>query len=111
MATLDSYPVAIPLLGERDHEGAPLRWGPQAPDGPERPPEGELWFIEIDRYITRRKLFHIVANPQGEIMFRSRLLGDCIRYLEAEGQTEYMLFCPNPEVGSVLCRTATRKVT
>lgn len=111
MAKLDSIPVSAPLTGERDHEGAPLRWGPDNAEKPAQDPKPEFWCITVDRYITRRKLFHIVSNPQGEIMFRSRLLGDCIAYLAAEGQNEYMIACPNPRVGSVLCRTATRKVT
>lgn len=47
--------------------------------------------IFADLRITRRKLFHVVQDEMTEIVFRSRLIGECIEYCFAEGATEVVL--------------------
>lgn len=49
------------------------------------------WTIYADLRITRRKLFHVVQNPKGETVYRSRLLGACLEFCEAEGAEEIVL--------------------
>lgn len=56
---------------------------------------GEGWLLHCDNRITRRKLFAVVYDPRGRIAFRSRLVGDCMAYLDAEGVTSYTLFSPD----------------
>tara|TARA_B100002049_G_scaffold215196_1_gene180434 strand:+ start:955 stop:1206 length:252 start_codon:yes stop_codon:yes gene_type:complete len=55
------------------------------------PATGE-WTIWADQRITRRKLFHIVANPEGVVEFRSRLLHECCEYIDANEVNRYLLF-------------------
>lgn len=50
--------------------------------------------VFVDNYITRRKLFHVVYDGDLKRRFRSRLLGDCINFLHAEGIEEYELRWP-----------------
>lgn len=60
------------------------------------------WTIWPDQRVTRRKLFHIVTTPTGEVAFKSRLLHECVDYLDALEVTAYQLrwFPPdNPALG------------
>lgn len=43
------------------------------------------WTIWTDARITRRKFYHLVANPSGAIVFRARDVGRALQWLEAEG--------------------------
>lgn len=47
--------------------------------------------IYADLRITRRKLFHVVQNEAGELVFKSRLLGECIAFAEEEEATSIQL--------------------
>lgn len=50
-----------------------------------------MWIIYCDRWITRRKRYHSVINPEGVVEWKSRLLGECIEYLAAQDILEYQL--------------------
>jgi hypothetical protein len=43
------------------------------------------WSIIIDLRLTRRKFYHCIVNPAGQMTFKSRHLGECIDWLAAEG--------------------------
>lgn len=60
------------------------------------------WVVHVDNRITRRKLFVTLYDPEGALRFRSRLTGEIIAYLDAEGVTEYILY--SPELPNVLSR-------
>lgn len=49
------------------------------------------WTIYLDMAITRRKIYHIVTNPFGVTVYRSRYLSECLGYLDAEDVSSYML--------------------
>lgn len=49
------------------------------------------WTIWADCQITRRKYYHIVADPAGRGCYRSRSLADCAAFLEAEGVEAYRI--------------------
>jgi hypothetical protein len=57
--------------------------------------------IFADLRITRRKLFHVVEDEDGGVVFRSRLIGDVLEYVTREGQESVTLTCvadrPNNE--------------
>lgn len=64
---------------------------------PERRRALGAWCVWPDQRITRRKLFHVVTTPQGEVAFRSRLLHECMEYLDAMEVREYELRWYPPE--------------
>jgi hypothetical protein len=41
--------------------------------------------VALDCRITRRKYYHLVVSPDGEVVFRSKLLGAVLEWLDAEG--------------------------
>ena len=49
------------------------------------------WAIHCDWWITRRKRYHVVVNPDGIIEWKARLLGECIEYLAAQDVFVYQL--------------------
>lgn len=51
----------------------------------------DSWHIVTDCRLTRRKYYHAVIGPDGTDRFRSRILWDCVEYLDAEGVSEYQL--------------------
>jgi hypothetical protein len=53
--------------------------------------QGEPWVIICDAQLTRRKRYHAVLDPAGVERLKSRILWDCIAYLDAEGVTRYQL--------------------
>lgn len=59
------------------------------------------WSIWFDHRITRRKFYHVVLNPQGHVVFNSRLLGECVDYLIANDITEFDM--AGPETRSMIC--------
>lgn len=59
------------------------------------------WSIWVDHRITRRKWYHVVQNPEGKTVFASRLVGECVDYLIAEGITEFDM--AGPETRRMIC--------
>jgi hypothetical protein len=53
-------------------------------------PDG-LWHVWCDEQMTRRKSFHYISDPEGRVMFRSRLFGSVVEWLDGEGVQEYTL--------------------
>lgn len=47
--------------------------------------------IYVDMQITRRKTYHVVTDWLDKPLYRSRLLSDCIAYMDEAGVTEYTL--------------------
>jgi len=39
--------------------------------------------LAIDCRITRRKYYHLVLSPEGEVVFRAKLLGAVLDWLDA----------------------------
>ena len=39
--------------------------------------------VAIDCRITRRKYYHLVVSPDGEVVFRSKMLGAVLDWLDA----------------------------
>ncbi len=55
----------------------------EADDEVGRPAPGlNQWTIWLNAPITRRKSYHIVSNPKGEIMFNSMNVTECLQFLE-----------------------------
>jgi len=77
------------------------------------PPEGTVdweaegeWLIYIDQPITRRKHFHVLVHPNGDVVFAQRLLSDVLTQLDVHGITRYQLVTLNtddPSRGNVDC--------
>lgn len=42
-----------------------------------------MWTIYLDLWITRRKFYNVVLDPQGEHAFKAKLIGPCLEYLRA----------------------------
>lgn len=51
----------------------------------------ESWTILTDCPLTRRKRAHAVFTPEGHPVFKSRILWDCVEYLDAIEVEEYKL--------------------
>lgn len=52
------------------------------------------WRLYVDVEITRRKRYHLVASPEGEIVFRSRIVSEVIGYLVDHEISCYRLVTP-----------------
>lgn len=39
------------------------------------------WQLAVDCRITRRKYYHLIVGPDGEVHFRSKLVGDALEWL------------------------------
>ena len=52
-----------------------------------------MWTIYTNVPITRRKTFHLVADPTGEVQFKHRHFWPCIEWLDAEGIEAYLIRC------------------
>lgn len=63
----------------------------QPQHAPQANPLGAPWQIVTDNLLTRRKRYHAVMTPLGDCAFKSRVLWDCVEYLDAEGVREYVL--------------------
>lgn len=59
--------------------------------------DSERWVLHLDRWITRRKRYHIVTAPDGAVMFRSRIVGECLLYLAAEDVECYAVVADPPK--------------
>ena len=69
------------------------------------PPPG--WLIWPDLEITRCKRYHMVMNPDRKIVFRSRVLRECVAYLDAEDVAAYRLHWGHPDYVTLACRVET----
>lgn len=49
------------------------------------------WTIHLDLLVTRRKLFHVVTDPQGIVAFKAREVSACFRYLLEQEVSAYKL--------------------
>lgn len=49
------------------------------------------WSVHFDVELTRRKVFHAVTNPQGELVYRSRRAADLFDFLDDYEIYEYTL--------------------
>lgn len=79
-----------------------------APDLETEPPR---WRLHLDMAITRRKLYHIVENPEGVVTFRSRFASECMAWLDLEGVDRYELVpSAHRTLGSKLAQHEARKV-
>lgn len=58
--------------------------------------ERPAWALYLDQWITRRKIYHIVQNPAGETVYKSRYVGECMAFLAAEGVSRYLVH-PDPQ--------------
>ena len=67
------------------------------------------WIIWPDLMITRRKRFHIVTDPAGDTRFRSRVLLECVRWLEEEGINEYTIYWERPDDVALACRPVDKE--
>lgn len=47
--------------------------------------------VWADAVITRRKRYFMVADQTGQIIHRSRLLGEVLEWLDQQGISEYLL--------------------
>lgn len=61
-----------------DEEGRPVLLSP-------------TWTIWADVSITRRKWYHLITDPDGLVVWRSRLFGPALGFLIAEGVTSFRL--------------------
>ena len=67
------------------------------------------WVIWVDCVITKRKRFHCVFDPADEEKFRSRVLWDCIEWLEAEEVEVYWLLASDPRHPGLVPGVIARK--
>lgn len=67
-----------------------------------------MFTIHADLRITRRKLFHVVADASGAPVYRSRLIGECLAWVAREGQADVTLFCDPEQGGSKADEYAVR---
>lgn len=68
---------------------------------------GASWRIACDMLVTRRKLYQIVVNPQGDHAFHARRLGDCLEWLgEQEVEQVWLDF---HDLTPVLCAVPVRQ--
>lgn len=54
-----------------------------------------MFSIALDRQITRRKFYHILCDPAGTVIFRSKRLSDLVEVLRTLDQIECRLDCPD----------------
>jgi hypothetical protein len=73
---------------------------PTADAQPRFPPR---WAIHTDQPITRRKAFHILADPAGAHVMHARTLGPLLDHLDNEGVGAYYLHRPGDEEPALLC--------
>ncbi len=59
------------------------------------PFDGSPVTIHLDCELTRRKRFHCVVSERGSVLFRSRLVSDCISWLDSEGVEQYNIDAGN----------------
>lgn len=45
--------------------------------------------VWVDVVITRRKRFHLIQNPAGEVIFRSAYISDIWDWLTDEGHSQF----------------------
>tara|TARA_Y100001949_G_scaffold168387_1_gene167083 strand:- start:1119 stop:1367 length:249 start_codon:yes stop_codon:yes gene_type:complete len=57
----------------------------------ERVSEPQGWVVWLDSQITRRKRYHLVTDPSGEIVYRSMWLGECLAWLDLNDHPVYVL--------------------
>lgn len=57
----------------------------------ERPMQPPAWRLHLDLAITRRKLYHVITNPEGEVVFESRFVSECIAWFANDGIDAYIL--------------------
>lgn len=55
-------------------------------------PPRDCFTIWADARITRRKYYHLISDPEGNVVFHAKLLGDCIDWL-AEREVFRYRFC------------------
>lgn len=68
-----------------------------------------LFVIALDRQITRRKFYHILTDPNGTVLYRSKRLSDMIAALEALDQHQARLDCPEGRSLIMTLRASDRK--
>lgn len=59
-----------------------------------------MFTIHADLRVTRRKLFHVVADASGAPVFRHRQIGDCLAWAAREGQDEITIICDPEQDGA-----------
>jgi hypothetical protein len=52
----------------------------------------DCFTIWADARITRRKYYHLISDPEGEIVFHAKLLGACLDWLAERDVSRYR-FC------------------
>lgn len=69
---------------------------PEEPASGNRPPPiSEMPVIYIDQPITRRKAFHVLCSPDGEVLYKARMLSDVLEHL-AILEHEWYVLLPVP---------------
>lgn len=63
----------------------------------EIPQGGTPWGIYTGQRITRRKAYHVVCDPEGNVRYRDLWLWGCVEFLASEGITAYVLRPADPE--------------
>jgi len=61
------------------------------------PTQNERPTLWLDAHITRRKVFHIVTNPDGTVRARSRTLTGVLDELDSEPEVTYNLALEDAE--------------
>lgn len=69
----------------------------------------ERWAIWCDYQITRRKRYHACKSPEGDWCYQSRLLWECVEWMDANGHTEYDLRPGGIEPSDSVQRLTVRK--
>lgn len=64
-----------------------------------RSPSHMQWSLWVDVSITRRKRYHLVADAEHQIVFRSMLLAECLQYLEDADIHTWRLMTPEKTFG------------
>lgn len=56
------------------------------------------WCITVDVRATRRKVFHWITDPNGELHYKSREFWPCVAWLDEREIKEYLI---RPDEGSI----------
>jgi hypothetical protein len=65
--------------------------------------------LSLDVQITRRKFYHVILEPSDDFVFKSKLLGDCLEWFNANGIERFEVLSNNSQWLVTCRRTGSRE--
>lgn len=68
-----------------------------------------IFTLSLDVQITRRKFYHVILEPGGDFVFKSKHTGQCLEWFNAEGIERFEVLSDNSRWLVSLKRVSNRE--